>query len=94
MDREQFLGVWIVALESGEYEQCYEFGYGDDRTGYCAIGVASKALRPDKMAKGEWLIDKGLITEEQYAMVCKWNDTDKLTFKEIAKNVKEWKNAI
>jgi len=83
---------WCKALRSGRYKQCR--GHWDTPKGkYCCLGVAGRVIR---QKADEFISDKvrtamGIKSNEPFI---KMNDTDRLTFPQIADRIEQDPNLV
>jgi hypothetical protein len=82
---------WLVALRSGEHKQCRK-KYRDEETGaVCATQLALDANGIDDESFAILGFKRTMkVTQFGEQHVVKWNDTEKLSFAEIADKVEEY----
>ncbi len=69
---------WAEELESGRWKQAHGILSDGSGIAYCCLGVLWYKVQ----------IDPFLLGNEGYNRFCEFNDTDKLSFPEIAKHVR------
>lgn len=84
---------FIRALESGAYKQCYYhlFMSSSGSFSYCALGVACIVLNALIVEQINYKDKRFQLNYDDYSFIVELNDENRLTFTEIAKELrKRW----
>lgn len=82
MNRKEFLEKWCQELETTTLKKCTGI-YGYPTGPICAMGLADLVV-----LHGD-AVGEGLITSDEWSLVVHWNDTEQLTFPQIAEKVRQ-----